>query len=54
MTRKRKAKSADPLLNSCDTCGALKGQGCREVLGDTTLTSIATRLVHKARLEGTA
>jgi hypothetical protein len=47
----RSRKVDDPLLRACPTCGALTGQGCREVLGDESLTSFATRLVHKRRLE---
>ncbi len=47
-------KVNDPLDRGCKTCGALAGQGCRDVLGSPPpeLVSRATRLVHRARLEG--
>jgi hypothetical protein len=53
VTRKR-SKVDDPLDRGCPTCGALTRQGCREVLGEPRppLVSFATRLVHKARIEG--
>ncbi len=54
MNRRKRNKGDDPLLCGCRTCGALAGQGCRDVLGDPPpeLVSRATRLVHRARLEG--
>lgn len=52
----RNDRDNDPLHRGCSTCGALTGQGCRDVFDElgarVSLVSFASRFVHKSRIEG--